>query len=139
MAQVTLLNAAIPAAGTVLGNVFACRDTPPLSAAFQANFAPGTGGTSATFYVQTSTDGQKSWVDVVNFAFTTSAARQLVNLSALTPVTSLYTATDGALASNTIKDGLLGQLWRVKYTITGSYVGATIRIDGSFNNSRDTF
>jgi len=139
MAQIALLNAPIPAAGTYVGNFFACRDTPPQSAAFQANFAPGTGGTSATFYVQTSTDGQKSWVDAINFAFTTSAARQFVNLSALTPITTLYTATDGALTSNTCKDGLLGQLWRVKYVIVGAYTGATIRIDGSFNNSHDTF
>jgi len=75
MTQLALLNAPIPAAGTYTGNVIACRDAAPQSAAFQANFAPGTGGTSATFFIQTSFDQQKTWEDVACFAFTTSAVR----------------------------------------------------------------
>jgi hypothetical protein len=53
------------------------------------------------------------------------SVRKLYNLSSLTPVTTVYTATDGTLAANTAKDGLLGAWWRVKYTTVGVYAGGT--------------
>ena len=38
--------------------------------------------------------------------------------------------TEGALAANTSKDGLLGNMYRAKYTTTGTYAGNTsVRID----------
>ena len=54
----------------------------------------------------------------------------LFNLSSATPVTTQYVPTDGTLAANTCKDGLLGNMYRAKYTTTGTYAGNTaVRID----------
>ena len=100
------------------------------SVTLQANFTYGSGGTTATVWVQTSYDGGLTWNDIANFAFTTSSLRQVVNLSALTPVTTAYTPTDGTLASNTVKDGMLGHQYRTKTTSTGTYAGGTtLRVD----------
>jgi len=101
------------------------RDGNPQSAILQCNLTYGSGGTSADAWVQTSADGGLTWVDVANFHFTTSSARFFYNLSALTPVTTEYTPTDGTLTANTAKDGLLGAWWRVKYTTVGTYAGGT--------------
>jgi hypothetical protein len=54
----------------------------------------------------------------------------LFNLSSATPVTTQYAPTDGSLAANTCKDGFLGNMYRAKYTTTGTYAGnITVRID----------
>lgn len=95
------------------------------SVALHCNFTYGSGGTSAKVYVQTSFDGGTTWVDIANFAHTTASLRRLYNLSGLTPVTTVYTATDGALADDTAKDGLIGDQLRVKFTSTGTYGGTT--------------
>lgn len=106
------------------------RDGNPESAILQANFVYGSGGTSADVWVQTSVDDGQTWADVANFHFLTTSARAQFNLSALTPITTQYTPTDGTLAANTAKDGLLGPLWRVKYTTVGTYAGGTtLRVD----------
>ena len=45
-------------------------------------------------------------------------------------MTTQYTPTDGTLAVNTCKDGLLGNMHRAKYTTTGTYAANTaVRID----------
>ena len=96
----------------------------------QGTFTYGSGGTSADAWVQTSIDGGTTWIDVANFHFTKSAARFLYNLSSATPVSTEYTPTDGTLAPNTSKDGLVGPIWRVKYTVVGTYTEGTIlRVD----------
>lgn len=106
------------------------RDGNPESAIIQGTFTYGSGGTTADAWVQTSIDEGTSWTDVANFHFTTASARFLFNLSALTPKTTEYTPTDGTLAANTSIDGILGPLWRAKYTTTGTYAGGTIlRVD----------
>ena len=100
------------------------------SVTLQANFTYGSGGTNATVYIQTSFDGGGTWVDIACWQFTTSSLRQVANLSALTPVTTLYTATDGSLTANSAKDGMLGNLFRTKTTTTGTYAGnTTLRVD----------
>ena len=126
-----LLNATITAAQTAVASVpIQFRDGNPESAVIQGNFTYGSGGTSATVWVQTSVDAGATWIDVANFSFTTSSARFAFNLSSLTPVTSEYTPTDGSLASNTAKDGFLGNLWRTKLTTVGTYAGGTaLRVD----------
>lgn len=101
------------------------RDSNPESALLQCNFTYGSGGTSADAWMQSSADGGLTWIDVANFHFTTSSARFAYNLSALTPVTTEYTPTDGSLSVNTAKDGMLGAWWRVKYTTVGTYTGST--------------
>lgn len=95
------------------------------SVVLQATFAYGSGGTSVDAWVQTTFDGGATWIDVANFHFTTASARFLFNLSALTPITTEYTPTDGTLTANTCKDGVIGDAWRVKYTSTGTYAGNT--------------
>ncbi len=120
-----LLSATITAAGA--GVTTTAIDSLDLAkaATIQANFDYGSGGTSLKVWVQTSVDGGSTWVDVACFAFTTSDARKVVNLSGLTPVTTLYTATDGTLADDTVKDGVFGARWRCKYTSVGTYAGST--------------
>lgn len=106
----------------------------PTNMVLQGTFSYGSGGTSADAWVQTSLDGGGTWIDVANFHFTTSSARFVYNLNSQTPVTTEYTPTDGSLAANTAKDGIIGPLWRVKYTTVGTYGGATtLRID-AFSN-----
>lgn len=100
-------------------------NAPPNSLAVQANFAYGSGGTTVDAYLQTSLDNGATWTDVAQFHFTTSAARFVYNLNSQTPVATEYTPTDGSLASNTSKDGILGPQFRVKYASTGTYAGAT--------------
>ena len=115
---------------TAVANQLSAVATPqsavlPDNLTIQANFAYGSGGTTATAYVQTSFDGGATWCDIANFAFTTSAAKKIYNLSRATPITSVAPPTDGSLSSNTCVDGLLGSQYRVKWTTTGTYAGAT--------------
>jgi hypothetical protein len=106
------------------------RDGNPESVIIQGMFVYGSGGTAVDTWVQTSVDEGVTWTDVANCHFTTANARFLFNLSALTPVVTEYVPTDGTLAANTAKDGLLGPLWRCKTTTTGTYAGGTVlRVD----------
>jgi len=66
-----------------------------------------------------------SWIDIANFHFTTSSAKFVYNLKANTAITTEYTPTDGTLAANTSKDGILGPLFRTKTTTVGIYAGGT--------------
>lgn len=88
-------------------------------------FLYGADGTSVKAYLQTSFDGGTTWVDVASFAVTTTAATRLFSVRSATAVAANYTPTDATLADNTIKDGLLGDRLRVKYTSVGTYSGAT--------------
>jgi hypothetical protein len=91
----------------------------------QGNLTYGSGGTTIDVWVQTSIDGGSNWTDIANFHWTTAGGRFLFNLSSATPVTTQYTATDGTLAANTCKDGLLGNMYRAKFTTTGTYAANT--------------
>ena len=125
--MITLLDKSITAAETAAtGNAFPL--THARSIAIQANFTYGSGGTTAKFWVQTSLDGGATWIDICNFAHATASLRRAYNLSALTPLTTVYAATDGTLADDTAKDGIIGTLIRVKYTTTGTYAATTIKI-----------
>jgi hypothetical protein len=127
-----LLNTGVTTAVTaaVTGTVEMFGSSRPRSLALQGTFTYGSGGTSADAYVQTSFDAGSTWSDVANFHFTTSSQRFLFNLSSLTPVTTEATPSDGSLASNTCNDGMLGPLWRVKYTTVGTYAASTtLRVD----------
>lgn len=95
------------------------------SMALHCIFTYGSSGTAAKAWIQTSFDGGTTWVDIANFAHTTSSLSRAYNLSALTPVTTVYTVTDGSLADDTCKDGLIGDQVRVKFTSTGTYSGST--------------
>lgn len=132
-----LLNATVTTAVTAATTTpVACRDGLPRSVLVQGKFTYGSGGTTADAWVQTSIDNGVTWIDACNMQFTTSSARKGYNLSALTAVTTVYPMTDGTLAANTAKDGMVGPLWRVKYTTVGTYAGSTtLRVDVSFNGS----
>jgi hypothetical protein len=109
---------------------FHCRGiAPPSSIVLQANFHYGSGGATVDVDVQTTIDNV-NFFDVANFNFATSSARVLYNLSSLTPQTSQLTPSDGTLDANTCIDGIIGHLWRCKYSTTGLYAsGTTLRID----------
>lgn len=90
----------------------------------QAKFTYVAGGTTAKFWVQTSFDGGLTWCDVVNFAFATATLTKVAQINVFLAATHA-TPTDAALADNTINNGLIGDLIRVKYTTTGTYSGGT--------------
>ena len=90
----------------------------------EAIFTYGSSGTSAKFWVQTRTkDG--TWRDVMNFAFTTASSTKWSKCSVSIALAAARTASDAALADDTILDGFLGDEIRLKYTTTGTYAGST--------------
>jgi hypothetical protein len=98
----------------------------------EAIFTSGTGGTSTKAYVQTTIDGT-NWTDIACFAFTTTDARRIFNLTANTPITSIATPTDGSLSDNTAVDGIIGTQVRVKYVTVGTYAAANLKIFAKYN------
>lgn len=91
----------------------------------QAAFVYGSGGTSADAYVQTSLDFGVTWIDVMNFHFTTASATKVSAVVSTTALAAAPALTDGSLASNTILSGLIGERLRVKYVTVGTYAGGT--------------
>lgn len=91
----------------------------------QAVFLYGAGGTTANAYIQTSLDSGLTWIDIMNFSFTTAAATKVSAVVATTALAAVVTPTDGTLGSNLIVSGLLGSRFRAKYVTTGTYSGAT--------------
>jgi|ERR1700687_5470353 len=131
------------AVGPLVTPIFQLRGSPggveTSNMLLQANFTYGSGGTSADAYVQTSADGGNSWGDVANFHFLLASARVLsvLTLSPSTAVAPGYVPTDGTLAANTVKDGIFGSMFRVKYVTVGVYGGGTLmRIDANANGLR---
>jgi hypothetical protein len=88
-------------------------------------FVYGSGGTTVKAYLQTSFDGGTTWDDIACWALAISAATKRWNFSALTPVTTPITPTDGAMADNTAQDGILGDRVRLKVVTVGTYGGNT--------------
>lgn len=83
-----------------------------LAATIQANFNYGSGGDTLKVLVETTFDQGTTYVEVARFAFATASAEKLANLSALTPVTTVYAPT--TLSDDTVKDGILGPRWRAR-------------------------
>ena len=114
----------IAAAGTILGTRYRDRGMGGTSnLCVIANFLYGSGGTAAKAYVQTSFDGGLTWNDIMCFAFTTSAAVAILNAVPNVAVATPITPSDGALADNTVADGVFGTDFRVKLITTGTYAG----------------
>lgn len=129
-----LLDAPLAAAVTGLVGESVAVPYGARSLAVLANFAYGSGGTATKAYVQTSLDGGATWVDVMAFAFTTSAAKKISAVRDNIALAAAYTPTDGSLTDDTIKDGLLGDRIRVKLTTTGTYAGASsLKLTAHFN------
>jgi len=96
----------------------------------EAQFTYGSGGATVDVYVQTSLDGGLSWIDVMNFHFTTATGAAVSAVLSSTALAAAVVPTDGSLASNTILSGLLGDRIRLKYVTTGTYAGGTsLRVD----------
>lgn len=94
-----------------------------LAATLQANFVWGSGGTSLKVIWETSLDQGVTWVEVCRMAFTTASELNIVNLSGLTPKTTLY--TPAALTDDTSVDGILGERFRARILTVGTYAGNT--------------
>lgn len=92
----------------------------------EAIFLYGAGGTTVKAWIQTSFDGGTTWVDIINFPFTTAAASKTAAVSTqITAGAAPVTVTDGTAADNAIVNGVLGDRVRCKYLTTGTYTGAT--------------
>lgn len=98
--------------------------------AIQAKFHRGGSGTTVDVWIQTSLDGGATWFDIANFSFTTSSATKLsvVTVNPATPFTPGTAPGSGALAANTVVDGIIGDRLRALVTTTGTYTTATTLI-----------
>lgn len=92
-----------------------------LAATIEANFSYGSGGTSLKVMIETSLDQGTTWTEVARLAFTTASAQKVVNLSGLTPVTTVY--APAALSDDAVKDGVFGPRWRARILTVGVYAG----------------
>jgi hypothetical protein len=113
----------ITAAGTSICDTITDLDG-AIAVTLSARLSVGSGGTTCKAFIQTLFGDL--WVDIACFAFTTSTAHRLFNLSGLTAITSIVTPTDGTMSDNTVQDGLLGGSLRAKIITTGTYAGSTV-------------
>ncbi len=90
----------------------------------EANFVYGSGGTNLKAWLQTSLDGGVNWIDIANFAFTTTSGRKVTTLD-LDAVATAVVPTTATLGDDAIVDGILGDSFRVILTTTGTYAGDT--------------
>lgn len=119
---------AITGPATIVGPVVKFN-APPRSLTYQANLVYGSGGTTATGFIQTSLDGGASWIDVAAPSYTTAGGRKVGNLNSQTAVGTPVAPSDGAMTVNTSQDGILGDQFRVKIVVTGTYVASTLQVD----------
>jgi hypothetical protein len=87
-------------------------------------FLWGSGGTNVRAFVQTSEDGN-IWDDIACVLFGIESESVRLNFSALTPKAQT-TPTDGAMADDTLVDGLIATQVRLKVVSTGIYAGNTL-------------
>lgn len=91
------------------------------AACLQCNFTYGSGGSTLKVVIETTLDQGTTWIEVARFAFTTASAEKLFNLSALTP--KIAAVTPAALSDDAALDGILGDRWRARKIVTGTYAG----------------
>lgn len=94
-------------------------------------FVFGAGGTKVQAYLQTSFDQGVTAVDIWCVAFTNASDAQDINLSAgagagLTPDMTTMRPTDGALGDDQCVNGFLGDRFRLKYVVAGTYTNSTL-------------
>lgn len=90
-----------------------------------SKFVRAAGGTNVKIYLQTSFDGGVTWCDIACHTFLTTTANKISKVMIGTALGASIAPTDGTLADDTIVDGLLGSQFRIKYTTTGTYSGAS--------------
>lgn len=97
-----------------------------IALSWNLRLAWGGGGTSIKAYLQTSLDQGTTWIDIACIAMLAASLHRVVNLSGLTPKTTLITPTDGALADDSCVDGILGDRFRTKLVSVGTYASSTV-------------
>jgi hypothetical protein len=96
----------------------------------EANFQYGSGGTTCSAIVATSFDDGTTWRHIARFDFTTAADVKVANLSGLTPIgiaDNIYVD----LASESIRDGFLGDRLCAIIVSTGTYVNTVLSVRAS--------
>jgi hypothetical protein len=99
--------------------------------ALQSTFAfGGTSGVAVScgvaVYVQPSIDGGGTWCDAASFGtYLLTGASGITVLASTTSILAPYPPTDGPLGLNSAVDGIVGTLWRCKWSSTGTYAGGT--------------
>ena len=88
------------------------------------NFIYGSGGTTTKVYIQTTFDDKSTWMDIMSFAFTTSALKGVLSVREGTAITTAVVPVDGALAAGAVS-GAIGKFVRAKIVTTGTYGGTT--------------
>jgi hypothetical protein len=93
-----------------------------VSCSVQLDFRAGTGGTDVRAYLQTTLDDGNTAIDLACALFTASE-RRVLNFASTITTSVPTTATDGALADNTIlfASGVLGTRLRLKLISTGTW------------------
>lgn len=94
-----------------------------LAATLQANWNWGSGGTSVKVLWETSIDQGSTWIEVCRMAFATASEENVVNLSGLTPKTTIV--TPAALSDDSCLDGVFGDRWRARILTVGTFAGNT--------------
>lgn len=84
----------------------------------QLQFAYGSGGGTGKAFLQTSLDGGNTAIDVACITFATSSKVDVFTLAAGSA--AIVTPGDGALADDTLRDGILGDRVRLKVVTSGS-------------------
>lgn len=126
MAQLTLMPPTIiTAAGTTTTTPVQLTDHVDAEVMLSASFTYGSGGTSVNAYVQTTLDSGATWFDIANFNFLLASAVKISEVASSTVAAPNYSPTDGTLAANTVKDGIIGSALRVKTIVVGTYAGNT--------------
>lgn len=125
--RATLYTATLAAAITAVGQTPVIGLASCKFLALYANFVYAAGGTSADVYVQSSIDGGTTWFDIANFHFLTTTAKKMstVVIDPATPLTPGSVPGSGALAANTVLNGIIGDRLRALVTTVGTYTGAT--------------
>jgi hypothetical protein len=92
----------------------------------QARFIYGSGGSTATVYVQSSIDQGQTWFDIWAQQFTNVNGLYVVNLSGLDKLTTPTVPTNLQLSSGTTLDGPIGDRLQACVVSTGNYTGGTL-------------
>ena len=97
-----------------------------LTVEFLFTYTSNSASPTCRAWLQTSLDGGTTWCDIAaSAAWTTTAGSTFLNVTGETAATAAtITITDGTLTAGTGINCLLGDLYRVKITTTGTYTVA---------------
>lgn len=125
----TIVNQAVPAAGTYTFDILNSTVRVDNYVAIQSNLTYGAGGTSIRVYLQTTQDDGSTWQDTVNQTFLLASARKTSAVNKYVAAAPSVAASDGALADDSVSNGFVGRKWRVKIVVVGAYTTSNIRVD----------